>query len=420
MLLVSIVDWPGRGGRIGYAMAMPSNSRSGPANSWQEAQLRRSLETITALTSPPASASLVRTREPGPKVSGSRVPPSVSAHRVSSGSTAPLVASRSDDATGAGLPPGPPTRETPATVTATTAAVPATTAPRRRATRRRPRRRSSVLVCRMMGWSPTSSANRSRSCCSFTTRSPCPRSVPLLSPSSPRSRSRPRALWLFTVPVDTPRSAAACSTDRSSQNRRTTTLRWPSGRAARARRRASRSSLATPGAASESTSWCWPTGVSGRRLPPPPVVDMGVDQDPPRVRVLAALARHLRPARVQLDQRLLHEVLGAVPVTTQQERCPHQCAPPGVDELDVGLVTLPYPHAAPSVRRAALRTLPPENGGSRPGVVSGDRNSGGGLPGCSTRSRSRRSMTAPRAAKAADPTGVCSQLTRPPHGCSSS
>ena len=155
--------------------------------------------------------------------------------------------------------------------------------------------------------------------------------------------ARPREVWLLTLPWLMPSSLAVSATESPSQCRSSTVLRCITGSDWSASNSASRSSTGSGSAAGRLRR-----GPGSLPAPwSPGLVDVGADDDGACVRLLAAVAPHPRPGDVQLDQRDLHQVVGAVPVAAAGVGDPAQLGPSGAHELRELRIALRRTHSRP-------------------------------------------------------------------------
>ena len=173
-----------------------------------------------------------------------------------------------------------------------------------------------------------------------------------LSASRLRRAASPREAWLFTVPSRM-RELVGGLLHREAQP--VAQHDGPSLHRGQPRRAASRSARSsTAGPALSARSKC----STGRLAPPPvprstPLVEVGVDDDPPGERLLAAGLAQAAPGEVELDQRLLQDVLGARVVAAHGVGDPPQPVLPGGDELDVAGVVVVHAPSRSVARNAA-------------------------------------------------------------------
>ena len=160
-------------------------------------------------------------------------------------------------------------------------------------------------------------------------------------------------MWLFTVPSLMP-SSAAVSRDRQPEpvpqhdDLALHARGAPGGR--RRARTAPRPAWLVRAARSGSCRLGRSRRHGRRRL-----VDVGADDDLADVGLLAAVAPDPRPRDVELGQRDLQQVLGAVPVAAQRVRHPAQVGLPGGDELRERRVAVGAPSSQALARRRTAR-----------------------------------------------------------------
>jgi hypothetical protein len=113
--------------------------------------------------------------------------------------------------------------------------------------------------------------------------------------------------------------------------------------------------------------------LGGRLLaaeePTPLLVEEGPHEDLPHVGVEFFLVADAVPREVQLHERVLDEVLGAVPVTAQEERGPTHDARPGGEVRREPFVA--FVHGAPSYRVHGEDTPCPRRKVAPPAVFEG-------------------------------------------------
>ena len=237
---------------------------------------------------------------------------------------------------------------------------------------RRSRSRSSARPARSTPRPPP----RSR-CTPGSARTPtCPARTPgAAERSGPRSSTvleggQPARGVALDGALADPSSAAVSATDSPSQCRSTTVLRCIGGSAWSASNSAARSSTGSGSRAARSAASARPLAAPR----PPGLVDVGAHDDRADVGLLAAVAPHPRPGDVQLDQRGLHEVVGAVPVAADRVGDPAQVGAPGARRTPRtprrarALHSRPPPPSAYRSRaksRNASRSGPPSGGRHR-------------------------------------------------------